>query len=454
MNVLYKGIDISTHNGVIDWNKIDKAEIQFVIIRAGYGNSTVDKQFKRNIEGAIKAGLHIGVYWFGYAGTVEQAKAEAQFCLKTIAPYKKYIDFPVFYDWEYDSYNYVVKQYKITPTKALVSNMAIAFMDIIKAAGYKTGNYSNPDYLGRFFNDTVKNNYDCWLSHVKDGKGNPLEKSSYKGKYTIHQYSWVGNFTGISGAVDTNYCYKDYVSSSTPLPPATPDISLKYLVDYKNEQASKVVVYDSSKHGNLFLSPHFQVKEFKSPDSNIVKIDNRLIWILEKLFNDLQCSKMIINSGYRTPSYSVKVGGGANDYHTKGMAADIRPYDKSGKVINAKIVCNKLCDYGNIFGIGYISETAVHADSRPKSAIWFGDETNGTSLIKSGYTSFSEYFDSKTLTINQGSWNIRNKPNMLGKVVTVVKGGKKYKYTTVTNGWAYIPELKGWLSSKGYKTVK
>lgn len=451
MNVLYKGVDISSHNS-INWNKVDPKEIDFVIIRAGYGFSTQDKQFKTNIENAIKKGIPVGIYWFSYAGSVEHAKKEAEFCLSVIGTYRKYITLPVFFDWENDSYNYVVKTYKITPTKQLVSDMAIAFLETVKKAGYKVGNYNSVSYLNTYFDNRVKDNYDTWVAHVKSG-GQPLEQTSYKGKYTMHQYSWVGRPSGFNSNTDMDYCYVDYIgeksTATTPIIPTTPT----YFVDYKKEQATKVVLYNLTTQGNLFLSPHFQVKEFKSPDSNTVKIDNRLIWILEKLYADFNCSKLIINSGYRTPTYSVKVGGSSTDRHTLGQAADIKLFDKSGRIIGAKLVCQKLCEYGNVFGIGYINENSTHVDTRPREYIWFGDETKGVSLIKSGYTDFNSYFNGKTLIINAGTWNVRDKADVSSKIVTVVKGGSAYKYTQILNNWAYIPSLKGWISSKGY-TIK
>ena len=185
INVLYKGVDISSHNS-INWNKVDPKEIDFVIIRAGYGFNTQDKQFKINIENAIKKGIPVGIYWFSYAGSVEHAKKEAEFCLNVIGMYRKYITFPVFFDWENDSYNYVVKTYKITPNKQLVSDMAIAFLETVKKAGYKVGNYNSVSYLNTYFNNRVKDNYDTWVAHVKFG-GKPLEQTSYKGRYSIHQ---------------------------------------------------------------------------------------------------------------------------------------------------------------------------------------------------------------------------------------------------------------------------
>ena len=448
MNVLYKGVDISSHNS-INWNKVDPKEIDFVIIRAGYGFNTQDKQFKTNIENAIKKGIPVGIYWFSYAGSVEHAKKEADFCLNVIGTYRKYITLPVFFDWENDSYNYVVKTYKITPTKQLVSDMAIAFLETVKKAGYKVGNYNSVSYLNTYFDNRVKDNYDTWVAHVKFG-GKPLEQTSYKGRYTIHQYSWVGRPSGFNSNTDMDYCYVDYIggknTATTPIIPTTPT----YLVDYKKEQDSKVVSYNLTTQGNMLLSPHFKVKEFKSPDSNTVKIDNRLIWILEKLYADFNCSKLIINSGYRTPNYSIKVGGSSTDRHTLGQASDIKLFDKSGKIISAKLVCQKLCEYGNVFGVGYINETSTHVDTRPKQNLYWFDETNGKSIIKEGYINFNDYFKGKILVINKGTWNIRSTPSTAGKVITIVKGSETYIYSSLSNGWAYIPKLNGWISPKGY----
>ena len=83
MEILYKGVDISKHNS-INWNKVRKTEIDFVLIRAGFGVNTVDEKFIENIENAIKCGFDIGIYWFSYASNPIQAKQEAEFCLKTI----------------------------------------------------------------------------------------------------------------------------------------------------------------------------------------------------------------------------------------------------------------------------------------------------------------------------------------------------------------------------------
>lgn len=405
--ILHKGVDISKHNGNINWDIVNKDEIDFVIIRAGYGFSTVDIKFEYNIKGAISKGLDIGIYWFSYAHNEADAEKEANFCLKLIEPYKQYITYPVWFDWEYDSDTYVRKQYGIVTDKWTVSAMAKKFMETIKAAGYKTGNYSNIDYLTRYYTDDIKENYDLWLAHVWDAKGNPREHSSYKGKYTIHQYSWVGQPTGFTTKTDMNYAYFDYVPAPEPEPviedkPKTYQVP-KGIKFYKDPSLNVISVYPFRTFKKLRVSDHFQVNEFASYkttntlyDDN-VRIHNKLIVILEALYKELNCSKIIVNSGYRTPEHDKSVGGSGTGYHTKGRAADVTCYDKKGNIIPAQTVCITLENMGGIYGIGYISKSSVHVDTRPEKSKWYGDETvkGAPNISKLGYNSFAEYFAKK-----------------------------------------------------------
>jgi GH25 family lysozyme M1 (1,4-beta-N-acetylmuramidase) len=80
------GIDVSEHNGALDWAKIKKAGISFAIIRTGYGTGHTDTYFKRNIEGALAQGIHVGIYHFSYALDASGAKNEAAFVLKMLEP--------------------------------------------------------------------------------------------------------------------------------------------------------------------------------------------------------------------------------------------------------------------------------------------------------------------------------------------------------------------------------
>ena len=94
-----KGIDVSKHNGTIDFQKVRNSGIEFAMIRAGFGSDTVDTYFHRNVKEAQKHGIKCGVYWFSYAYTPQMAKKEAQKCIDTIKSYK--LDYPVAFDFEY-----------------------------------------------------------------------------------------------------------------------------------------------------------------------------------------------------------------------------------------------------------------------------------------------------------------------------------------------------------------
>ena len=157
------GLDISKWNGNIDWKAVKKANIDFVIIRAGYGTGYVDPYFKTNMENAIKNNLMIGIYWFSYAHSYQGAKLEAEKCYKTIRKYKDNINLPVFWDFEYDSVNFANRKgYHIS--KKLASGMADTFCTTIKNKGFRTGIYTNIDYANNYFSKEVLNKYHTWIA--------------------------------------------------------------------------------------------------------------------------------------------------------------------------------------------------------------------------------------------------------------------------------------------------
>lgn len=200
-----KGIDVSKWQGDINWNKVKNDGVEFVIIRAGY-STTIDAKFKTNIEGALKAGINVGVYWFSYAIDNKTLKKEYEKCIETLKPYKSKIKYPVFFDLEYSSIRYAKKK-GVAITKTLASNMAKVFLKEIKKAGYIPGVYTNIDFSNNYFTSEVLNDYDIWIAQYRN-------ECTYKGKYTMWQHSEKGSVSGITGNVDLNYCYKEYVSSS------------------------------------------------------------------------------------------------------------------------------------------------------------------------------------------------------------------------------------------------
>ena len=201
-----RGIDVSKYQGVIDWTKAKQDGVQFAILRAGWGQKTIDGSFRRNAEQCTAHKIPFGVYWFSYATTPEHARKEAQACLKAIEPYK--LTYPVCYDFEYDSVVYAKKK-GITATRKLVSDMARAFLNEVKAAGYIPCNYTNLDFSSRYFDRSVMEDYDKWAARYTSKPKDVVNGAS------LWQYSSTGKVLGISGKVDMDYALKDYEAAHT-----------------------------------------------------------------------------------------------------------------------------------------------------------------------------------------------------------------------------------------------
>lgn len=199
-----KGIDVSEWQGTIDWNKVKAAGIEFAMIKAGSGRNRVDPEFKRNISECNRLGIPCGVYWFSYAYTEELAHNEAKYCLEAIAPYK--LDYPVAFDFEYDSVNNAAKL-GIEITREMASSFARAFLEDIEAARYYAMLYTNSDYLKRYFDQDLAKRYDVWLA-MWQANPNLNDKPTQAGG--IWQYSDTGNVSGISARVDLDAAYYDY----------------------------------------------------------------------------------------------------------------------------------------------------------------------------------------------------------------------------------------------------
>ena len=194
-----KLIDVSTWNGNIDWDKVYKSGVRYAMIRSSFGienPNQIDNKFVRNIENAIKVGIKCGIYHYSYARSVAEAKKEADFCLKTIKNYK--IDLPVAFDIEDSSQTNLGKD--------TLTSIVIAFCDRIKSAGYRPMLYCNPNWLCNYLHkDKLINKYDIWLANWG------VSAPSYN--CAIWQYSENGSVPGISGSVDMNWIYKDYIST-------------------------------------------------------------------------------------------------------------------------------------------------------------------------------------------------------------------------------------------------
>lgn len=192
---LMNGIDVSVHNGNIDWKKEKSSGIDFAILRAGYGRelSQKDARFEENYKNAKAAGIPVGAYWYSYAMSEDEARLEADVFLSVIKG--KQFEFPVYFDVEEK------KQFDLGKEK--VSAIMRAFLEKIESAGYFVGLYGSASSLTTHTDDDIKNRYTIWLAHW-------VEKTNYNGAYALWQYSEKASVSGVSGNVDVDICTTDF----------------------------------------------------------------------------------------------------------------------------------------------------------------------------------------------------------------------------------------------------
>lgn len=198
-----KLIDVSEWQGEIDYEKL-KGSIDGIIIRAGYGKGNIDKQFERNAKMCNLYGIPCGAYWFSYAKSKDEAKLEAAHLISAVKPYK--MELPLAFDYEYDSLNNARNQ-GVNVTKKLVSEMIRDFCNAIESAGYWALNYTNPDFITNWIDESITKRYGLWLAQYPisvDVKNPPM-------RCAIWQWG-VSSIPGIDGKVDTNEAYTDFVT--------------------------------------------------------------------------------------------------------------------------------------------------------------------------------------------------------------------------------------------------
>ena len=184
-----KLIDVSCWNSGIDYDAVKASGIDSVIIRAGYGREVYqkDSQFENHYAGARAAGMNIGVYWYSYADSVQDAITEAEACLECIAG--KQFELPIYFDME--------ENWQTALGRATLTTMATAFCQTIEEAGYRAGVYSNVNWFTNFLDyNRLAAEYSIWLAQ--------WGSSSYSYACDIWQYADDGSVPGIDGNVDMN----------------------------------------------------------------------------------------------------------------------------------------------------------------------------------------------------------------------------------------------------------
>lgn len=189
---LAKGIDVSHHEGAIDWSKVKQSDITFAIIRCGYGNDDTtqdDRYFKENISGCKEKDITYGIYIYSYATTKAMAKSEASHVLRLIKEADANPTMPIYYDLEDKT------QENLSKTK--LGDIAETFANEITKAGYKMGVYANLYWWNNKLTDSRFSKWDKWVAQYNS-------ECEYESKYNIWQYTETGAVDGISAKIDVN----------------------------------------------------------------------------------------------------------------------------------------------------------------------------------------------------------------------------------------------------------
>lgn len=196
------GIDVSKYQGEIDWNQVKDYGIDFVIIRLGYrgyseeGNLAVDEYYETNIQGALDAGLEVGVYFFSQAITNEEALEEAEFVLNYIEDYD--VTMPVVFDTEVIEIE-TARTYDIE--SQIFTDACVAFCDQIEEAGYDSMIYFNMVWSAFTLDLEQLTAYDKWYADYYDVPQYPYE-------FQMWQYTESATVPGIEGNVDLNIIFE------------------------------------------------------------------------------------------------------------------------------------------------------------------------------------------------------------------------------------------------------
>lgn len=247
-NAVAKGIDVSHHQGEIDWKKVKASDIDFAIVRCGYGQdltSQDDKYWVANATACTENNIPFGTYIYSYATSKSMAVGEANHVLRLIKGYD--LQYPIYYDLEDASQSGFSAQ--------KLANIAEAFCSTIEAAGYKAAIYANTNWFTTKLTNPVFDNYDRWVAQYNS-------TCTYTKPYSMWQCTSTGSVPGISGNVDLNF-----VVQSEPLVPVTSLTISNKTIQMKTTDTTAL---------NVNLLPHNAFNKqisYSSSDDTIASVD-------------------------------------------------------------------------------------------------------------------------------------------------------------------------------------
>ncbi|MBR4451600.1 MAG: Ig-like domain-containing protein [Clostridia bacterium] len=258
-------VDVSSHNGDINWSSVAASGIKYAMVRAGYrgygsdGALNTDSKFRANVSGAIAAGLDVGVYFYTQATSNAEAVAEADYVIGLISGFD--LRLPVAYDCEFaeSGGNYTGRFYNARLTSYQITSMCNAFCDRVVSAGYSGMVYANPYMFANKIN-AASLQYPVWLASFSDS-------AKYDGDYTMWQYSSKETVPGIDGNVDKSFYY---IKDGTA--PERFRVHTSKLNVYLGETAQMSAFFDSAE----FLNAGCRVGgvTWASSNEEVLKVDS------------------------------------------------------------------------------------------------------------------------------------------------------------------------------------
>lgn len=195
----YKGIDVSSWQGNIDWQKVADYGMDFCILRITEAENVTDSKFERNFKGCNDHQIPVGVYKYSYAMTVAEIQSEARKVVSVLNGKK--IQFPVFLDLEHNNQRALGSE--------SIHTMAEAFRKIIVDAGYKFAIYCNVDWYNTVICSHLKK-YEFWIARYPANDNGTIVERLRPDWGVGWQYSSKAKIPGISGNVDRDIFYKLY----------------------------------------------------------------------------------------------------------------------------------------------------------------------------------------------------------------------------------------------------
>lgn len=281
-----KVIDVSKHQGNINWDKVADDGVVAAIIRCGYGDdiaSQDDSQWSRNVAEAKRVGIKIGAYLYSYATSVAHAQSEANHAIRLLKGIQ--LDYPVYYDLEDN--NTVGKC-----NKSVIGDMAEVFCNALSNAGYKVGIYANKYWFTSILTDPRFKKWDKWVAQY-------YSECTYSGEYQAWQYSSAGKVNGIVGNVDMSWFYKDYADDNYVLPAQPQEIlpNIKGYVGTSIVAALNKFGFNSSYEYRAQLAEKVGISNYKGTAEQNLELIRKLGGTVQEQISNPSYTEYIVKKG-------------------------------------------------------------------------------------------------------------------------------------------------------------